>query len=113
MVCDVPVWTAQQGQCILPVSDFLAAIESFHSRFLYEMGHRVNDAVAAWPHPEVAIDSDALLRGQADRSEWLKPAIEPWAAKVRRAFSWEQVRAGLIILEQQVKEHQDGPLEKE
>lgn len=77
------VWEARHGECILPVSVFLSAVESFNDRFLFEMEERVNAIERTWPRTDVEIDVASLVRDQVYRMGLLKPAIDPWVAQVR------------------------------
>lgn len=104
VVDDIPVWEAQHGEARVPVPEFLAEVESFNERLLAGMGRRVESVHTAWPHPDIAIDLPALEREQQDRAEFLAPALHPWAWEVRRAFSWDQVRAAISAIDRQLHE---------
>lgn len=109
IVDGLPVWEAQQGEYRLPVSEFLAAVESFHAGFLNEMGQQVDVVRAAWPLTDVEIDLDALEREQSERRGKLEPAVNPWAREVRRTHTWEQARVAIASIEQ-TEEWEDASL---
>ncbi|MBC8138191.1 MAG: hypothetical protein H8F28_20110 [Fibrella sp.] len=92
------VWEAQQGEYTLSVAEFLAAVESFHARFLSKMELRVNAVRTAWSRPKVKIDFDALILEQAARPGWLEYTVRP--TTVQRALSWEQVREAIAATDQ-------------
>lgn len=96
----MPVWDSLQGEVTMSVVDFLAAVRSFHARFLSAMAQRVQEAVTEWPRPEVKIDAVALLREQEDRTSWLESAIGPRKVESSRDFTWHQVRAAMLSIEQ-------------
>jgi len=93
----IPVWEAQQGEAIVPVSEFLAAVETFHTQFLTAMEQRV-EAIRAAPPPGVTIDCAQLQHEQQDRFGWLATALAPSAREARREFSWEETRAALSTI---------------
>ncbi len=94
----IPVWETQQGEVTLSVSEFIAAVESFHERFLSAMGQRVDEAVAAWPRPDVKIDIAQLAREQEEREGWLERPISPWAQERRHKTLWDEVRAAMTTV---------------
>lgn len=99
MLDGTPVWAAFQGEAVLSVTEFKAAAESFHDRFMTEMERRVEAAVDAWPRPDVKIDTTALLREQVQRAGWLEPALNPASIEIKRESSWDVIRAALEHVE--------------
>ncbi|MES2206797.1 MAG: DUF5984 family protein [Pseudomonadota bacterium] len=69
-----PAWTALQGAYKLPWSDFTHEIESFHTRLMNQMGHRVKQVASGALSAEIKIDLAALMREHEQRCHTLQLA---------------------------------------
>ena len=91
----IPVWQATVGEITLPAAVFLDALQSFDKRFLAAMQERVESVRASRSHSEIMIDVAALEAEQSERTERIEDAFRPPS----RAYSWDEVREAIAIIE--------------
>lgn len=87
---DVAVWQAESGEVAIPVSAFLAEVNSFHDCFVACMAERVEQACREWPRPDVDIDLAALRLEQYSRSQRWNNTMRTMA---EHDDDWEQILA--------------------
>ncbi|MCX6024387.1 MAG: DUF5984 family protein [Chloroflexi bacterium] len=80
------IWTAGSGEASIPAAKFLGEMRSFHERLMGQMAERVQQARRSWPHPDVAIDLDALDEEQAARSAQGEAALTAAQHALERDF---------------------------
>lgn len=90
----VSVWEAQAGEFVLPVTEFRAEVLSFDARFIAGMAERLRQVRGGTLDPKIAIDIEALERGQKECSAWMKDAID----RRLQYFSWDEVRAAMTAI---------------
>ena len=93
----IPVWTARRGEIALPVGKFLAAVTSFHRRFLAEMESRITETERVRSRPHIEIDFPMLKGEQQDRFRRLEGALQP------RTSSWKEARAAITVIDQELE----------
>jgi hypothetical protein len=94
----IPVWETEQGEFMVPVTDFLTAIHSFHDRLLSAMQERVQAIMQSWSRPEVQINIPHLQKEQQDRSTWLENALTPLRRERSQDYSWGEVREAIATI---------------
>ncbi len=67
----IPVWTAQKGEAIFRLPEFIDEVDSFHTRLFSEMDARAQDIKNGRIISEVYVDLSALEKEQKDRYHWL------------------------------------------
>ncbi len=86
----VPAWAAQYGEFQMPRREFLAEVQSFHTRLTEQMEGRIERVCCGALPREIQVDLDALVSEQQERADSLHDALalQPrtdWAA-VERAI---------------------------
>lgn len=71
----IPIWSTQQGQFTMPLTQFIDEVRSFDERLISAMAKRVKSAKAYWPLPDVEIDFDNLELEHRDRATWMDKAF--------------------------------------
>jgi len=89
-----PVWSASVGSYSLPRTEFVASIESFHSRLMEQMELRVSQIVSGAQSAGCEVDLKLLLEEQKWRSESLQAALESRSD----ASEWQSVRDAIEII---------------
>ncbi len=95
----IPVWAAAMGEVTMPVADFIDAVNDFADGFLAAMAERVQSVQTHWSRPEIAIDTQELMRSQQAHALLPDAALNPWAWDVRRGVSWDEVRAAIAHID--------------
>lgn len=86
---EVPLWASQAGKFSMPLHSFIDELTSFDQRLIQAMQDRVKAIQKDWPHPNISIDVDALVREHHDRASWMKNAIE--RARLQLPTQWDLV----------------------
>lgn len=95
LINGVPVWTAQDGHCEMPVQEFMHEVESFHNRFIQAMKKQVQAVAANWNRPDVQVDIERLIEEQAERENALSEALAR-----QQDTDWDCVRKGRRVLDE-------------
>lgn len=85
MVNGHAAWAAQYGEFQMPRREFLAELQSFHTRLIEQMEGRLEQVFCGALPPELQIDLDTLVIEQEERGDALHDALNlkvqtDWAA---------------------------------
>lgn len=94
----IPVWDAQVGQFVLPVSAFVAEFVDFSHRFLAELAERVAEAQAYWSPTKYAQELFWLQKEQERRAHSWDGFFRQLGTN-RDATNWEQVLTAIATTE--------------
>jgi hypothetical protein len=70
-----PAWAAQYGEFQMPRREFLAEVQSFHTRLIEQMEGRIEQVYCGKLHPQIQVDLDALVVEHEERSDALHDAL--------------------------------------
>lgn len=68
-------WSAQYGEFAMPRREFLAEVQSFHTRLIEQMESRIEQVCCGILPREIDVDLDALVSEQEQRSDALHDAL--------------------------------------
>lgn len=71
----LPAWAAQYGEFQMQRREFLAEVQSFHTRLIEQMEGRIERVCCGVLPPEIQVDLDALMSEQQERGDSLHHAL--------------------------------------
>jgi hypothetical protein len=75
MLNGTPAWAADYGEFQMPRREFLAEVQSFHTRLIEQMEGRIEQVYCGALRPEIEVDFDALMSEHEERGDALHDAL--------------------------------------
>jgi Family of unknown function (DUF5984) len=95
MLNGAPAWAAQYGEFQMPRREFLAEVQSFHTRLIEQMEARIEQVCSGALSSELLVDLDALVSEQESHADALHDALA-----LQARTDWTAVERSMVeILE--------------